>query len=107
MIGASRSPAHWRLPRRSSSGSARRPVTAVALYGSRCSLGLTLNLAHDGVRGLVGGVRDRRGGSLEGPYEYLPGLPALVHGIPYYLRHFAADFHVPARCTSKATRRGR
>jgi hypothetical protein len=56
------------------------------------ALGLSLNLAHEGVRGWWAVFGTGRGGTEEGLYEYLPGLPALVHGIPYYLGHFAALF---------------
>ena len=66
------------------------PAFAAAVYLLALALGVGVNLAHEGTRGLwaVFGAR----ASQEGPYEYLNGFPALVHGIPYYIRHFAAVF---------------
>jgi hypothetical protein len=65
---------------------------AACLYALALALGLSLNLAHEGVRGWWAVLATGRSGSAEGGYEYLTGLPALIHGIPYYLRHFAALF---------------
>ncbi len=65
---------------------------AACLLALALTLGLSLNLAHEGLRGWWAVFATGRGGSVEGGYEYLTGLPALVHGIPYYLRHFAALF---------------
>jgi methylthioxylose transferase len=65
---------------------------AACIYVLALALGLSLNLAHFGVTGWASVFQTGRGGSVEGAYEYLPGLPALVHGIPYYLGHFAALF---------------
>jgi len=68
------------------------PLTAAALFGLALFAGLTLNLARDGVRGWWEVFATGRGGTLEGLYEYLPGLPTLAHGIPSFLAHFSADF---------------
>jgi hypothetical protein len=68
------------------------PLTAAALFALALVLGLSLNLARDGVRGWWEVFATGRGGSIEGPYEYLPGLPALSHGIPYFLGHFSTEF---------------
>ena len=65
---------------------------AACMYALALALGLSLNLAHFGVSGWWTVFQGGRGGTLEGSYEYLPGLPALVHGIPYYVGHFAALF---------------
>ncbi|MGO9976659.1 MAG: hypothetical protein ACLP01_28405 [Solirubrobacteraceae bacterium] len=65
---------------------------AACMYVLALALGVSLNLAHEGLRGLWAVFATGRGGSVEGPYEYLPSLPALVHGIPYFLAHFAALF---------------
>jgi len=67
-------------------------VFAVSMYALALALGLSLNLAHEGARGWSAVFQTGRGGSVEGPYEYLTGYDALVHGIPYYLAHFAAVF---------------
>jgi hypothetical protein len=62
---------------------------AAATYALALALGLSLNLAHVGVRGwwsvFAGGAR----GSREAAFEYLPGLPALAHGAGFYIGHFA------------------
>ena len=65
---------------------------AACLYALALVLGLSLNLAHDGARGWWAMFATGRGGSVEGAYEYLTGYPALIHGIPYFLRNFAAVF---------------
>ena len=66
------------------------PVFAISVYALALALGLGVNLAHEGVRGWWAVFAPR--GSQEGPYEYLTGFDALVHGIPYYIRNFAALF---------------
>lgn len=66
--------------------------SAACLYLLALVLGLSLNLAHEGVRGWWTVFATGHGGSVEGAYEYLGGLPALIHGIPFYLRNFAAVF---------------
>jgi hypothetical protein len=68
------------------------PLTAVALFLLALLLGLSLNVARDGTRGWWEVFATGHNGSIEGPYEYLPGLPVLAHGIPYFLGHFSADF---------------
>jgi hypothetical protein len=65
---------------------------AASMYLLALALGLSLNLAHAGARGWWSVFATGRGGSVEGAYEYLTGLPALIHGIPYYLGNFAAVF---------------
>ncbi len=65
---------------------------ALGMYALALALGLSLNLAHEGARGWWGMFATGRHASNEGPYEYLPSLPALIHGIPYLLEHFAAVF---------------
>jgi hypothetical protein len=48
-----------------------------------------LNVAHVGIRGWWSVFASGPRGSLESAYEYLPGLPALAHGIPFYVGHYA------------------
>ncbi len=68
------------------------PLFAVCMYLLALALGLSLNLAHEGLRGWWAVFATGRGGSLEGSYEYLPSTSALIHGIPYFLGNFAALF---------------
>jgi hypothetical protein len=67
----------------------QRSAFAVGLYGLALTLGLALNLARSGVPGwwLVFARGPR--GSREAGFEYLPGLPALRHGVAAYVGHFA------------------
>jgi hypothetical protein len=67
-------------------------VFAICMYLLALALGLSLNLAHEGLRGWWAVFATGRGGSLEGAYEYLPSMPALIHGIPYFLGNFVALF---------------
>jgi methylthioxylose transferase len=67
-------------------------LRAACVYVLALALGLSLNLAHEGVRGWWAVFATGRHGSVEGAYEYLTGLPALRLGIPYYLSHFTALF---------------
>lgn len=66
----------------------RPPVFAAATFGLTLVLGLSLNLAHSGIRGWTAVFTTGIDGSREAHNEYLPGLPALRHGFAYYLRHF-------------------
>lgn len=65
-------------------------VWAAGLYVLALALGLSLNLAHEGVRGWWAVFANGRHGTLEGQYEYLNGLPYLDRGVGWYLRHFTA-----------------
>jgi hypothetical protein len=64
------------------------PWFGAAMYGLALALGLSLNLAHEGVRGWWAMFATGSHGSFEGHFEYLLGLPLLDHGIGYFLRHF-------------------
>ena len=69
-----------------------RPVlTAIGLYALALGLGLALNAARAGVHDWWA-VFDTRHGSYEANFEYLTGLPALIHGIHYYVQDFANVF---------------
>jgi hypothetical protein len=71
-------------------------VCAGALYVLALALGVSLNLAHEGTRGLWAMLANGRHGTLEGQYEYLNGLPYLSRGVGWYLRHFASVLpHIP------------
>jgi methylthioxylose transferase len=67
----------------------RRPaVFAAAAFALALALGLSLNLARTGVGGWTAVFTAGVHGSREAHNEYLPGLPALAHGVGYYLQHF-------------------
>ena len=67
----------------------RQPVIfAGGLYLLAVALGLSLNISRGGVHDLWAVFKTGPGGSLEAYQEYLPGLPALSHGIGYYVGHF-------------------
>lgn len=59
------------------------------LYALSLILGLSVNLAHQGVRGWWSVFATGPRGSKEAGFEYLPGLPALRHGVVAYVGHFA------------------
>lgn len=66
-----------------------RLMFASGLYGLALTLGLALNVARLGVRGWWSVFAVGARGSKESAFEYLPGLPALRHGMAFYLDHFA------------------
>jgi hypothetical protein len=71
----------------------RRPaIVAASLFALALVLGVGLNLARGGVHELWAIFQARPRGPAEPWNEYLPGLPALDHGIAYYVRHFPALF---------------
>jgi hypothetical protein len=71
----------------------RHPATlAVTLYALALALGLSLNLARDGTHGWASVFATGHHGSVEGGFEYLPGLPWLGSGVNYYVSHFAPLF---------------
>jgi len=61
---------------------------ALASYALALALGLSLNLAHNGVRGWWAMFATGAHGSYEGHFEYLLGLPLLRGGIGHFLRDF-------------------
>jgi methylthioxylose transferase len=61
---------------------------AGGLFALALALGLSLNLARAGVSGWTAVFTTGAHGSPEAPHEYLPGLPALSHGVGYYVGHF-------------------
>jgi len=61
---------------------------AVGLYALALALGVSLNVSRGGVHDLWAVFKTGPGGSLEAYQEYLPGLSALRHGIPFYVSHF-------------------
>jgi methylthioxylose transferase len=75
----------------------RHPVAfAGAVFALALALGLSLNLARTGIGQWTAVFTPGPHGSREGHNEYLPGLPALAHGVAYYLRHFPALLpHLP------------
>lgn len=75
----------------------RSPVAFAAwLYALTLALGLAVNVVHGGSRGWYAAFAIGRGGSVEGRYEYLPGLPWLRHGVGYYIGHFSSLLpHLP------------
>jgi hypothetical protein len=77
----------------------RPPLVAAGLFGLALALGVSLNIARGGFHELwaiFGGPN----GSPEATNEYLLGLPALSHGIAYYVAHFPALFpSLPQKAT--------
>lgn len=70
--------------------SVRTPLSCAAtLYALTLLLGLSLNLARTGTPGWWSVFARGPRGSREAAFEYLPGLPALRHGIGPYVGHFA------------------
>jgi hypothetical protein len=68
-----------------------RPIVfAVGLYALALLLGTSLNVSRGGVHDLWAVFKTGPGGSPAAYQEYLPGLPALAHGVPYYVSHFPA-----------------
>ncbi len=66
------------------------------LFALALALGLSLNVARAGVSGWTAVFTSGVHGSPEAPHEYLPGLPALAHGVAYYVGHFPQLLmHVP------------
>jgi hypothetical protein len=65
---------------------------AGCIYTFSLALGLSLNLARSGVDGWWKVFAIGPGGSTEGRFEYLTGLPQLRHGVGYYLSHFGSLF---------------
>jgi methylthioxylose transferase len=61
---------------------------AGSVYLLTVALGLSLNLAHHGDRGLWAMFSTGSYGSYEGHFEYLLGLPLLNPGIGYFLHYF-------------------
>jgi hypothetical protein len=70
----------------------RPPLFAAGLFALALALGVSLNVARDGFHELWAIFQIGPGGSPEAGNEYLLGLPALSHGIPYYLAHFPTLF---------------
>ena len=69
----------------------RRPAAVAALlFALALALGVGLNVARGGVHDLWAIFQTTPGGSPEAGNEYLLGLPALHHGIPFYISHFPA-----------------
>ncbi|HEY6397213.1 MAG TPA: hypothetical protein VIX82_07140, partial [Solirubrobacteraceae bacterium] len=63
-----------------------RPSTiAGGLFGLTLALGLSLNVARAGVHEWTAVFTPGGHGSPEAAFEYLPGLPALSHGVAYYV----------------------
>jgi hypothetical protein len=70
--------------------SVRTPsMCAAALYALALLLGLTVNLPRGGASGWWTVFARGPHGSREAGFEYLPGLPALRHGVAAYVGHFA------------------
>ena len=69
----------------------QRVVVAAALFAVALALGVSLNVAR-GVHQLWAIFQATPGGPAEPWNEYLPGLPALDHGIAHYVSHFPALF---------------
>jgi methylthioxylose transferase len=68
---------------------ARRPILfAAGLYVLALVLGVSLNVSRGGIADLWAVFKTGPGGSLGAYQEYLPGLPALAHGVPFYVSHF-------------------
>jgi hypothetical protein len=65
---------------------------AISAYGLALVLGLSLNLARAGTSGWSKVFAPGPHGSIESRFEYLRALPALDHGVGYYLAHFATLF---------------
>jgi hypothetical protein len=63
---------------------------AAATYLLALALGLAVSVARTGFHGLWAIFDTGPRGSYEAHNEYLPGLPALAHGISSYVRHFPA-----------------
>jgi methylthioxylose transferase len=68
----------------------RQATFAAALFALALALGVSLNVARGGVHELWAVFQTGPHGSHESYQEYLPGLPALGHGIGYYVKHFPA-----------------
>jgi methylthioxylose transferase len=70
---------------------ARRPILfAAGLYVLALGLGVSLNVSRGGIADLWAVFKTGPGGSLGAYQEYLPGLPALGHGVHFYVSHFPA-----------------
>jgi hypothetical protein len=67
----------------------RRSAFALGVYGLALTLGLSLNLAHSGMRGWWSVFAVGPHGSREARFEYLPGLTELRQGVAAYFGHFA------------------
>jgi hypothetical protein len=65
---------------------------ALSMYTLALVLGLSVNLARNGVDGWWKVFAIGPGGSTEGRFEYLTGLPQLHNGVGYYLSHFGSLF---------------
>ncbi len=61
---------------------------AGAMFALALALGLSLNVARAGVSEWTAVFTTGVHGSREAYFEYLPGLPALAHGVAYYVGHF-------------------
>jgi hypothetical protein len=59
-------------------------------YVVTLAVGLSIAAARLGTAGWSQVFQLGRGGSFEAKFEYLPSLPALHRGVPYYVGHFAA-----------------
>lgn len=67
----------------------QRPAEfAGALFALALALGLSLNVARAGVSDWTAVFTTGVHGSREAYFEYLPGLPALAHGVAFYIGHF-------------------
>lgn len=62
---------------------------AVLAYVVTLAVGLSVAAARIGTAGWSQVFDLGRGGAFEAKFEYLPALPALRHGVAYYVRHFA------------------
>jgi hypothetical protein len=69
----------------------RRPfVFAGAVFALALALGVSLNIARGGPHELYAIFQTTSGGSPESGNEYLLGLPALDHGVRFYVEHFGS-----------------
>ncbi len=70
----------------------RPPAFAVAVFVLALALGVSLNIARGGLHELYAIFQTTPGGSPEAGNEYLLGLPALHHGVRFYIEHFPSLF---------------
>lgn len=65
-----------------------RIASPPGLYALALTLGVSVSVARTGFHGLWAIFDTGPHGSYEAHNEYLPGLPALAHGVERYVRHF-------------------
>ena len=70
----------------------RPPLFAAGLFALALALGVSLNIARGGFHELWAIFQRGPGGSPEAGNEYLQGVPALSHGVAYYVAHFPTLF---------------